>query len=149
MATLGDRIKTAAEKVGGLEALGIAIGAKRTTMFNYASGNTEPKVSTLVEIAKVTGTSLEWLAVGSGEALRQTDIQIKEASIGDVRKYVWNIAATYWEKLPRRTKPDDVADQFVEMLDYLLSREGVQDDAASEVISFGAERLKRASSQGD
>ncbi|MEP2705233.1 MAG: helix-turn-helix transcriptional regulator [Roseibium sp.] len=149
METLGQRIKKAAENVGGLEALGNEIGAKRATMFNYASGSTEPKVSTLVEIAKVTGTSIEWLAVGQGDALRQTDIQIKEVSKADARRYIWNIAETFWSKVPRRTKPDAFADQFLEMFDYLLSREDVKDDVATEVIQFEAERLKRASEKTD
>lgn len=149
METLGQRIKKAAENVGGLEPLGVAIGAKRATMFNYASGSTEPKVSTLIEIARVTGTSIEWLAVGDGEALRQTDIQIKEVPIATVRKFIWNIAETFWAKAPQRTKPSEIADQFVEMFDYLASREDLQDDAASEVIQFSAERLTRASGSNE
>lgn len=70
-------------------------------------------------------------------------VKVESVTLAEVRKYVWNVAATFWETLPRKTKPDEVADQFVETLDYLLSREHVNKDAASEVIQFGAERLKR------
>lgn len=145
METLGDRIKVVAERVGGLEALANATGVKRATMFNYASGSTEPKVSAVIEIAKVTDASIEWLVVGNGEVLRKTDIHIQEASIDLVRKYIYNIAASFWAKVPRRTNPEDFAAQFLEMFDYLVTREGVNDDAATEVIEFGAERLKRTS----
>jgi transcriptional regulator with XRE-family HTH domain len=118
-------------------------------MYDYAAGRTEPKVSTLVEIARVTGTSIEWLAVGDGELLRQTEVQIKEVPIGTVRKFIWNIAETFWSKAPRRTKPDDFADQFVEMFDYLVSHEDLKDETATEVIQFSAERLKRASGSNE
>lgn len=75
------------------------------------------------------------------------DVQVENVTLAEVRKYVWNIAATFWEKLPRRTRPEQVADQFVEMLDYLVTRQNVNDGAASEVIRFGAERLRKSSSR--
>lgn len=77
------------------------------------------------------------------------DVRIANVTLADVRKYVWNIAETFWEKAPRRTKPAAFADQFLEMFDYLVSREGVKEDAASEVIQFGAEKMNRASGQDD
>lgn len=145
MRTFGQRLKYAAEKVGGLDALAKATAVKRTTMFNYASDTTEPKISTLVDISNATGVTVQWLATGEGETSKKIEIEVKGTSIEVVRKFAWNIAATFWETLPRKTKPDEVADQFVETLDYLLSREQVNEDAASEVIQFGAERLKRTS----
>ncbi|WP_394701646.1 helix-turn-helix domain-containing protein [uncultured Roseibium sp.] len=147
MDTLGDRIRKAADEIGGLDSLAQLANVKRRTIYDYASNKTEPKISTLVEISRVTGVSVEWLAVGSGIKQARVEIVDVPTSMTDVRKYVWNIAATFWEKLPRRTKPDQAADQFVEMLDYLVSRKDVGDDAASEVIQFAAERLKRTSSQ--
>ncbi|WFE92276.1 helix-turn-helix domain-containing protein [Roseibium porphyridii] len=149
MKTLGQRIKFAADKIGGLDALANAAGVKRATMYNYAKGSTEPKVSALVEIAKHTGVSVEWLAIGDGDVLRKTEVVVKDASLRDIRRYVWNIAETYWEQLPRRTKPDAFADKFLEMFDYLLTREDLKDDAVSEVIQFDAEQQKRASGQGE
>lgn len=149
MDQIGQRIRLAADKIGGLDALAKATGVKRTTMFNYASGTTEPKVSTLVEIAKATGTSIEWLAVGNGDVLRETEVRVKEASIADIRSFLWNICETYYEKLPRRTKPAAFADQCLAMFDYLLTREDVKTEAAAEVIEFGAEQLKRASGRDE
>lgn len=149
MDSLGSRIKFAAEKIGGLEELGMATGIKRTTIFSYASGRTEPKISGLVSISNATGVPIEWLVKGTGPEQLKTEVQVREVDVQEIRKIVWNIAAVYWEKLPRRTKPNAVADQFVDTLDYLLSQEGVQDEATSQVIQFGAEQLKRASSQGD
>lgn len=145
METLSQRIKFAADKIGGLDALAATTGVKRATMYNYASGSTEPKVSALIEIAKATGTSIEWLAVGNGELHRETKVEIKEASIDDVRRFIWNIAETYYEKLPRRTKPAAFADQCLAMFDYLLTREDLKEDAAAEVIQFRAEQLRHNS----
>lgn len=139
----------AADAVGGLDRLAQLTGIKRRTMYDYASGRSEPKVSALVAIARETEVSIEWLAVGEGDALKKTDVVVKEASLHDIRRFVWNIAETYWEETPRRTKPEAFADKFLEMFDYLLTRDDVKDDAATEVIQFGAEQLKRASGRGE
>ena len=76
MSDLGKRIKKAADSVGGLDVLAKAAGIKRTTIFDYASGRTEPKVSTLVGIALATNTSIEWLATGEGENQIGDGIQV-------------------------------------------------------------------------
>lgn len=61
METLGDRIKEAARKVGGLDELADKSGIKRRTLSDYVSGKSEPRVSTLVDIAVVTNVDLNWL----------------------------------------------------------------------------------------
>ncbi|MBG6160564.1 transcriptional regulator with XRE-family HTH domain [Labrenzia sp. EL_195] len=115
-------------------------------MFDYAAGRTEPKISTVAGISRATGVSISWLAVGtSGELEKSPKVLTEGASLEIVRKFAWNIAATFWKEMPRRTKPEYVADQFVETLDFLLRRDEMNEDAASEVIHFGAERLKRRS----
>lgn len=43
-----------------------AIGVGDTTLKNYIVGNTEPRVSELVQIWKITGVSLDWLFYGKG-----------------------------------------------------------------------------------
>jgi len=145
METVGQRIKFVADKIGGVEALAIATGVKRTTMFNYVSGNTEPKVSVVIEIAKATGVSVEWLMIGRGDMLRHQEISVREASLDHVRKVVYNIAYSMADKGPRRIKPKAYAENFLELFDYLMKLEDYDEKAAEKVIEFGAERLKRTS----
>nr|WP_246476140.1 helix-turn-helix domain-containing protein [Roseibium litorale] len=114
-------------------------------MFYYARDKTEPKVSALVEIAKATGVSIEWLAVGDGDVLRKTEVHVEEASINDIRRLIWNIAETYWEQTPKRIKPKVFADKFLETFDHLLTRKNIDGNSTSEVIQFSAQQLKRAS----
>ncbi len=61
---IGERIKAAADKVGGLDQLARMTGVKRRTMYDYASGHTEPKISTIVAIAKAAECSIDWIATG-------------------------------------------------------------------------------------
>jgi hypothetical protein len=63
---LRDRIKKAADLVGGVDPLVELSGLKRRTLYDYISGKTEPKISAIVEISKHTGANVEWLATGEG-----------------------------------------------------------------------------------
>jgi phage repressor protein C with HTH and peptisase S24 domain len=61
MAGIGQRIKEAADKLGGLNQLSEATGIPRRTLGDYVSGATEPKASALESIAKATDSDLNWL----------------------------------------------------------------------------------------
>lgn len=66
MSDFRDRIKAAADTVGGLNKLAELIGMPRRTLGDQLAGKTEPKMSLLVETARVTGYKIEWLATGNG-----------------------------------------------------------------------------------
>ncbi|OJJ09114.1 hypothetical protein BKI51_21800 [Alphaproteobacteria bacterium AO1-B] len=124
-----------------VEALGVSVGA----IARYERGEAEPTASVLAAYRTHYGIDLDWLITGEGSMRIGEGIQVDQTNMAHVRKCVWNIAETYWESLPRRTKPEEFADRFVAMLDYLVSREDLQPDAASEVIQFDVERQKRSS----
>jgi transcriptional regulator with XRE-family HTH domain len=64
---LGTRIKEAADLIGGLEKLAQNLnGISRRTLSDYVSNKSEPKVSTLVDIVRSTGVSVQWLVGGTG-----------------------------------------------------------------------------------
>jgi|GEM_PF-4853280 len=69
MSEFRDRIKAAADTVGGLNKLAELIGMPRRTLGDQLAGKTEPRMSLLVDTARVTGYRIEWLATGSGEPL--------------------------------------------------------------------------------
>ncbi|MBO0346008.1 helix-turn-helix transcriptional regulator [Roseibium sp. CAU 1637] len=115
----------------------------------YERGEQEPSFPVFSAYGSALGVNLHWLLTGTGSMFVGGDVKIENTTLADIRKILWNITATFWETVPRKTKPESVADQAVEMLDYLVSREGVNDEAVTEVIQFEAERLKRASDTSD
>jgi transcriptional regulator with XRE-family HTH domain len=125
------------------------LGVSLNSLSRYERGELEPSCSTLQAYCAEYGVNLHWLLTGSGTMLVGGNQTVENIAMPDVRKYIWNIADTFWSKAPRRTKPEDFANQFLEMFDYLVSRKDVKDDAASEVIDFAAQQLKRASSQDE
>lgn len=86
MDTLGERIKIAADEVGGLNRLANAIGVPRRTLGNWLSG-TNPKPDALRKIAEATDTSLDWLVSGYGtpydERLHRTLWRISPGNEGN------------------------------------------------------------------
>lgn len=67
METVGDRVKQAANGLGGLNSLAKAIGMPRRTLGDQISGKYEVKLSFIIEVARATGYSVTWLATGEGE----------------------------------------------------------------------------------
>ncbi|MBD8650844.1 helix-turn-helix domain-containing protein [Rhizobium sp. CFBP 13726] len=62
MTDLGARIREAAGFIGGLDKLEPALtGVSRRTLSDYVAAKSEPKASTLIEIARATGVSVGWL----------------------------------------------------------------------------------------
>jgi len=64
--TLADRIRVSAERAGGGNKLSQKTGIPRSTLETYITGQSEPQVSRLIEIAKVAEVNVAWLATGEG-----------------------------------------------------------------------------------
>lgn len=60
----GERIKIAAKNTKGASELSRLIGVPRNTLQRYINEDTEPSISTIVNISKVTGVSIDWLTMG-------------------------------------------------------------------------------------
>lgn len=63
---LAGRLRICAQLAGSGDALAEKARIPRRTLENYLSGESEPKVSRLVSIARAANVSLEWLASGVG-----------------------------------------------------------------------------------
>lgn len=71
---LGQRIKIAAEKVGGLDALAPKLtDVARRTLTEWVNDRTEPRASSLAEICHVTGAPIAWLITGEGAGFQAQD----------------------------------------------------------------------------
>lgn len=66
MSDFRERIKEAADSIGGLNKLAEMIGIPRRTLGDQLAEKTEPKMSLVTGTSEVTGYSIAWLATGSG-----------------------------------------------------------------------------------
>lgn len=66
ISTLSERIRRCVKFVGNANLLSEKTKIPRRTLENYISGESEPNVSRLTLIAKVSGVSVAWLATGEG-----------------------------------------------------------------------------------
>ena len=69
---LADRIKKCVKLAGNAETLSQKIGIPRRTLDTYISGQVEPKIGKVIDIANAVGVDFEWLATGKGP-MRHTD----------------------------------------------------------------------------
>jgi len=65
----GERLKKAAEKVGGQAGLARLTGISSRSVSAYVSGKADPSRERLIAMARATGVSVEWLA--TGEEIKQ------------------------------------------------------------------------------
>lgn len=76
---LGVRIKTAADALGGLDALSSRLtDVSRRTLSDWANDRTEPRASSIAEICDLTGARHEWLISGEGEPFKRPTQVVKE-----------------------------------------------------------------------
>jgi len=68
METLGERIRKASDRVGGLNKLAKLVDVPRRTLGNWLTG-ANPKPEALRKIAEVTGVDARWLLTGEGGML--------------------------------------------------------------------------------
>lgn len=78
---IGLRIKESAARIGGLNKLSEAVGMPRRTLGDQLIKD-EQKLSFLLQVSKLTGYDLQWLATGEGQKLRgQTELATGETFI--------------------------------------------------------------------
>ena len=68
---LPGRLRDCAKRVGGATKLSRITGVRPRTLQNYLDGKREPRVSTLVAVAKAAGVEVTWLATGEGASEKE------------------------------------------------------------------------------
>lgn len=93
-AQIGERIKEAADRIGGLQKLApLLTGVSRRTLSDYVSGKSEPKAKTILEITEATGVTIQWLVSGTGrvstqDVVRQARQTIDESVLLEIQELV-------------------------------------------------------------
>jgi transcriptional regulator with XRE-family HTH domain len=59
---VSERLRIAAKRAGGIDALAELTGTPRRTLGNYLAGRNEPKLSFLMAVSGLTGFSIDWLS---------------------------------------------------------------------------------------
>lgn len=91
---LVERLRICAKMAGSGDALSAKTGIPRRTLENYLSGESEPKISRVVEIADAVGLSVSWLATGKGSMHPDAEAAALEAERKDPLRDL--IAAQAW-----------------------------------------------------
>lgn len=121
MSTIGDRVREAAKEVGGLNSLSKLIDMPRRTLGDQISGRYEVKLSFMVEVAKATGFSIEWLATGLGpkqpEKAKQAKLSVREDYFERLARIVLRIHQEAGIKLPAERLTAETAGLYNELLE--------------------------------
>ena len=78
---LGERISVAIERAGGATLMSQKAGVSTSVLRKWRSGQSEPQVTSLVNMAMAAGVSVEWLATGRGESDQEAPSGLGEAHI--------------------------------------------------------------------
>lgn len=93
---IGDRIKIAAEKVGGLDRLAEMIPTvSRRSLSDYVGNKSEPRASIIAQIAQLTSANAGWLITGDGDMFDAT-----QAGMGAASAEITNLDQPDFIRLP-------------------------------------------------
>lgn len=74
----GTRLRLIMQQFGSVADLARAVGVSDNAIYKWVTGRGKPGMSSLVNLAKAAGVSVEWLATGRGQALKsRPEIQRK------------------------------------------------------------------------
>ncbi|APY14758.1 MULTISPECIES: helix-turn-helix domain-containing protein [unclassified Brucella] len=143
METIGDRVKRAANTLGGLNSLAKVIGMPRRTLGDQISGKYEVKLNFIVEVARTTGFSVTWLATGEGEMF--TDPSKAPAPSRVVNSKLLHklarLAREVHKEIGSKPHGDSVTEDAADLYNDLLSLVSNIDDAEEVEASLPRLRL--------
>ncbi len=123
----GDRVKKAADLIGGQLELSRRTGISATSINNYALGSADPSRTRLAAIAKAAGVSVGWLVSGEGpmrpeESATPSPQTPAREDLPETPDLHPSSINTYGEvTIPRWRNPDPEAFDYVPMAEARLS----------------------------
>lgn len=151
----GNRLSSVLELVGGLVGASKVIGVSDEQIGRWRSGRSKPQFFGLAALCDATGVSLDWLATGEGEMMRDArrgppafdvGLPLPEKAPAAIEPRVHVLAITKVESWlaqnpRRRMTPEKKAEAIALIYDMIL--EAVGNPARSETIDRQVERILR------
>ena len=113
---ISKRIDEVIKKAGGQTAISEKTGIPLKSISNYCLGISPPKLEPLIQIAKATNVSLDWLATGEGSFNKNADMLDKKELILAIETVEESLTATN-----RALKPAKKAELILAIYDLFTS----------------------------
>jgi hypothetical protein len=152
MTDFRDRMKEAADTIGGLNRLAEIIGIPRRTLGDQLAGKTEPKMSLVVSAAEATGYSITWLASGIGPKLADAPVGSANVNAELMERLHDKVASIFHDvdqKPPQRRIAREAANLYNELAKVVqdMSDQEMVDAALPMVALEFKRRLERAAEE--
>lgn len=144
MSNIGDRIKEAADALGGIAQLSTKTGIPKRTLYGYVSGPAEPTAGQIAAIRAATGLSLQWLVLGEEPKVdAPADRDDLSAQDGKPQLHLIEIKAfedigrrvrTVYEKAGAKLPPDALAAEIAHRYNlFVAERPNLEDSEEVEL----------------
>lgn len=125
---ISKRIDNVIKKAGGQTAISEKTGIPLKSISNYCLGISPPKLEPLIQIAKATNVSLDWLATGEGSFNKNADMLDKKELILAIETVEESLTATN-----RALKPAKKAELILAIYDLFTSE---NKPSSAQIISI-------------
>ena len=125
---ISKRIDEVIKKAGGQTAISEKTGIPLKSISNYCLGISPPKLEPLIQIAKATNVSLDWLATGEGSVNKNADMLDKKELILAIETVEESLNATN-----RTLKPAKKAELILAIYDLFTSE---NKPSSAQIISI-------------
>ena len=125
---ISKRIDEVIKKAGGQTAISEKTGIPLKSISNYCLGISPPKLEPLIQIAKATNVSLDWLATGEGSFNKNADMLDKKELILAIETVEESLTATN-----RALKPAKKAELILAIYDLFTSE---NKPSSAQIISI-------------
>ena len=135
---ISKRIDEVIKKAGGQTAISEKTGIPLKSISNYCLGISPPKLEPLIQIAKATNVSLDWLATGEGLPEKDhLDEMVKEIKIdADLMAEIVKIVNEYLDSLDRELPPEKLGKIYAYLYNYCHKDEPVRRDNIISLIDI-------------
>lgn len=135
---ISKRIDEVIKKAGGQTAISEKTGIPLKSISNYCLGISPPKLEPLIQIAKATNVSLDWLATGEGAREKDSlDEMTKNIRIdADLMAELVKIVNEYLDSLDRELPPEKLGKVYAYLYNYCHKDEPVSRDNIISLIDL-------------
>lgn len=135
---ISKRIDEVIKKAGGQTAISEKTGIPLKSISNYCLGISPPKLEPLIQIAKATNVSLDWLATGEGMPEKDhLDEMVKDIKVdADLMAEIVKVVNEYLDSLDRELPPEKLGKIYAYLYNYCHKDEPVRRDNIISLIDI-------------